>query len=82
MNTADRAILLSHPGYHQKNLSFIIDIFLSNDYPSGFIFDAINDRLKKFFNNQVKEANNSIELEEKQWFTIPYISNVSEKYFF
>jgi len=46
----DRAFLLSHPRFHQKNLNFIIETFLSNDYPLQFIFDTIHKRLKILFN--------------------------------
>jgi len=37
MNMIDRAFLLSHPKFHQKNFNFIIDTLLSNDYPLQFI---------------------------------------------
>jgi len=43
----DRAFLLSHPKYHTKNLNFIIEIFLGNDYPLNFIFETIYSRLYK-----------------------------------
>jgi len=39
----DRAFLLSHPKYHQKNLELVINTLLNNDYPLSFIFDTIND---------------------------------------
>jgi len=42
----DRAFLLSHPRYHQKNLELVINTLLNNDYSLSFIFDTINSRLK------------------------------------
>jgi len=53
----DRAFLLSHPKYHQKNLNFIIETFLGDGYPLNFIFDTISTRLKKMFNNKTKKQN-------------------------
>ena len=58
---------------------------MNNDYLLNFIiFDTINIRLKKFFNNQFekeKTVSTSTKQDEKPWFTIPYIPNVSEKFF-
>ncbi|KYQ56377.1 hypothetical protein ALC60_04785 [Trachymyrmex zeteki] len=33
------------PTFHQKNLEFIVNILLKNDYPISFIFDTISERL-------------------------------------
>jgi len=41
----DKAILLSHPRFHQKNVDFI-DTLLVNGYPLNLIFDKIKNRLK------------------------------------
>jgi len=91
MSMIDRALLLSHPRYHKKNINFIINTFLQNDYPLHFIFDTINLRLKTFVNkrnnthtneennnnNTNKNNNNRIKI---NWFTIPYFPNISEKF--
>jgi len=45
----DRALLLSHPRYHEENLCQIIKILLNNDYPLKFIFEIVHKRLKYHF---------------------------------
>jgi len=50
----DRAFLLSHQKFHQKNFNFIINTLLSNNYPLQFIFDTISIRLKTFFKKRTK----------------------------
>jgi len=49
----DRAVLLSHPSYQQKNLELCIRFLLENGYPAILIFKTINERLKKLFNNKL-----------------------------
>jgi len=39
----DRAFLLSHPKFHQKNLEFAIDLLLENGYSLDLIFEKMND---------------------------------------
>jgi len=55
INMVDRAFLLSHPKYHIKNLNFIIETFLGNDYPLNFVFETIYNRLKKLLNKKTKK---------------------------
>jgi len=45
----DRAIKLSHPSFHEKNLRLCIKLLLDNGYPLDLIFNKINLRLKKLF---------------------------------
>jgi len=91
MSMIDRALLLSHPRYHKKNINFIINTFLQNDYPLHFIFDTINLRLKTFVNKRNnthtnEENNNNISNENHSniikinWFTIPHFPNISERF--
>jgi len=49
LGLADRAILLSHPRYHQKNL--YIDILLNNGYPLNLIFHHMKRRIKRLSYN-------------------------------
>jgi hypothetical protein len=74
----DRMILLSHPQFHRKNLSLVVNTLLDNNYPLHFIFAMIRCRLKHLF------YKNSAEEEEKtvlrRFFTVPYINSVSEKF--
>jgi len=82
MNMIDRAILLSNPKYHEKNLKFVIEMFIKNDYPLQFIFDTMRLRLKSIFNKRTKKQADKCSNNEnkKGWFLIPFIKNVSEKF--
>jgi len=81
MSIVDRMFLLSHPKHHQKNISFIIEIFLSNDYPLEFIMDTIFNRIKKLINNKTKKQIDSQNNEErKNWFVMPFIPNLTTKF--
>lgn len=42
----DRAFLLSHPRYHNKNMELVIKTLLDNSYPLPLIFKTIHERLK------------------------------------
>jgi len=53
----DRSFLLSHPQYHLKNLNFIINLLLDNNYPLKFIFDNINLRLRNLIRKQNSTQN-------------------------
>jgi len=83
MSMIDRAFLLSHPRYCMKNLNFIINTFLLNDFPLDFIFNTINLRLKTLFNKRTNMPANNVNnnnIEKINWFTISYFSNISEKF--
>jgi len=43
----DRALCLSHPSFHQKNIEFIIGTLMDNGYPLAFIFDKLKKRIKR-----------------------------------
>jgi len=87
-NLVDRAVLLSHPKHHQKNIEMCIDLLLDNGYPLDLIFDKIDTRIKKIFLNKVhSDINNGIlpykkndtDLEiNKKFFVIPYMCGISE----
>lgn len=84
MGMVDRTFLLSHPKFHSKNISFVINTLIDNDYPLNFIFDNNNKKLRLLLNNRTlrQNDNNSIveETKKKTWFTILYISSISEKF--
>ncbi|KYN27975.1 hypothetical protein ALC57_02611 [Trachymyrmex cornetzi] len=69
MDMVDRAFLLSAPKYHRKNLIFVIETLLMNDYPLDFIFKTINERLKSLlYKKTLKQSNDNssdIRLDEK-----------------
>ncbi|KYN26675.1 hypothetical protein ALC57_03955 [Trachymyrmex cornetzi] len=82
----DRIIFLSHPKFHTKNIENMIDILLNNGYPLEFLFSTINKRIKNlsrrdslYINNvslQDSNENNGI----NNYFIIPYIKEISEKF--
>ena len=39
--------------FHTKNLTFIINILLDNDYPLNFIFNTVNQRIKNLIKNLI-----------------------------
>jgi len=81
MSMVDRAVLLSHPKYHAKNLEFIINTFVQNDYPLEFIFNTINSRLRSLTKKRGTSNNKNYNTGEKiHWFTVPYFQNISEKF--
>jgi len=79
----DRAFLLSHPEFHQKNFELIIKILLENDYPLSFIFNMISSRIKVLINDKIiKQKINTAEngSNRKIWFTIPFIKSITERF--
>jgi hypothetical protein len=81
----DRAFLLSHPQYHQKNLELIGETLLSNDYLIEFIFETINARLRSLWHKETLKQKMNDNLSEvtsdkkSTWYTIPYVPIISEK---
>jgi len=79
----DRAFLLSHPRFHQKNIKFIIGLLLDNGYPLNLIFEKINDRIKTYIHNNKKHINdsdkNNNNTNNKKIIVLPYIKEISER---
>jgi len=76
----DRALLLSHPIFQQKNLEYVIEVLLENDYPLDLIFQKINQRIKDIIKR--KRSNNleqKINESQRKMLVLPYIRNISEK---
>jgi len=48
----DKALLLSHPRYHEENLCQVIKILLNNDYPLKFIFEIV--QTLKYYSTKIK----------------------------
>jgi len=78
----DRIFSLSHPKFHERNLNFIIETFINNNYPLQFKFNTIQTRLKSLFNKRTKKQVTDIPEEERinSWFLIPYIQKVTDKF--
>jgi len=81
ISMVDRAFILSHPKYHQKNFNLIVEILCLNDYPFKFIFDTINTRLKYLISEHTHiQSNSKTSNKQNRWFTIPFISALSHKF--
>jgi len=77
----DRAFLLSHPEFHQKNIELVVRVLLQNDYPLGLVFSTIRSRIKSLMEGKIKLQNNENEHSDKKiWFTVPYVDSISEKF--
>ena len=77
--------MLSNPKFHQKNLEFVIEMLLNNDYPLTFIFKTINNRLKSLMTKKQNcldspSANTPIVRNDDLYFTMPYAVNFSDKF--
>jgi len=79
----DRALLLSHPKFQEKNLMHAINTLLNYCFPLSFIFATINTRIKMLTNRVVNESNNNNQLsqiKQKIFFIIPYVRSISESF--
>jgi len=81
----DRALLLAHPIFQEKNLEHVIRVLINNGYPLDLIFSRINLRIKELINrglnnNNINKENLKINslIEDKKILVIPYIKNISE----
>ncbi|KYN15594.1 hypothetical protein ALC57_12179 [Trachymyrmex cornetzi] len=80
-------ILFLHPDYHKNNIKELINILLMNGYPLHIIFSTINCRIKKlskrnelYVNDIMKNNLTNETLTFNNYFTIPYVKNISEKF--
>jgi len=75
----DRALLLSHPIFQQKNLEYVIKVLLDNDYPLELIFQKINYRIKDIIRkNKLKTPQQNLKEDDRKIVVLPYIKNISE----
>ena len=64
----------------------MIDVLLSNGYPLNFIFSTINSRIKilskkkDLYTNATKNFNDPNNNNPKNYFTIPYMHEISENF--
>jgi len=62
----DRAILLSHPIFQQKNLKYVIKILIDNLYSLELIFNKMTIRIKELFRRMnAKKLEQKPEIERK-----------------
>jgi len=82
----DRAFLLSHLCYYQKNLELVIPLLFENGYPLNLFFEKISNRIKTLIynnrslnlNNNHDKNNNCSDEMNKKVIVIPYIKKISE----
>lgn len=77
LSLVDKALILSHPEFHQKNLEWIISVLLKNCYPLEFIFTTIRNRIKFHLYKTNITVNRDL---DKRFFTIPYVKDISERF--
>jgi len=76
----DRALLLSHPVFQQKNLEYVIKVLLDNDYPLDLIFQKINHRIKDIVRRKKSnKLEQNLNESQRKVLVLPYIRNISEK---
>jgi hypothetical protein len=82
ISLVDKVLELSHPEFQAKNFSFITEILLDNNYPLEMIFSVIKKRLSTKFHliNNNQKSSNSSDKPKENYFTIPYIYNIGEKF--
>jgi len=75
----DRAILLSHPIFQQKNLEYVVEVLLENSYPLELVLNKIAIRIKELIRRmEIKKPEQKLEPERKM-IVFPYIRNISER---
>jgi len=81
MNLFDRTLWLSHPNFQEKNMVETINILINNGYPLQLIFSTINNRIKYLSTSGIKQhPKEERSSNNKQFFTIPYVKNISENF--
>jgi len=65
-NLVDKAIRLSNPMFHEKNLRHCIELLRDNGYPLDVTFREINLRIKKLFNEKLIKGNTNDNVKNKE----------------
>ncbi|XP_018361384.1 PREDICTED: uncharacterized protein LOC108760084 [Trachymyrmex cornetzi] len=80
----DRAFILSDCSFHTKNLIFVINILLENDYLLPFIFNTVNQRIKQLLKTKYMTQDNSTEnlndVQSSSWLMVPFIPHHTERF--
>jgi len=75
----DKAILLSHPIFQEKNLEYVIRVLIVNAYPIDLIFHKINHRIKELSSrSHSKKQEQNLSNNDRKMLVLPYIKNVSD----
>jgi len=75
----DRAILLSHPVFQQKNLEYVVKVLIDNLYPPELIFNKMAIRIKELFRRMIVKKLEQKSEPERKMIVFPYIKNISER---
>lgn len=79
----DRMILLSHPSFCTKNLKYIVELLLLNNYPLDLIFRVLTKKIKFLTNNKLNAntiKNMALQTNDKPsnpYFVMPFIQSPS-----
>jgi len=73
----DRAILLSHPIFHQKNLEYVIKVLIDNSYPLDLIFKKMALRIKELIRRINSKKLEQRLVQERKMIVFPYVKNIS-----
>jgi len=76
----DRVFKLSHPRFHNENLSFIVSTLLNNGYPIKFIFHNISQRIKFLISNSNACVSPPPSPSPTSFFTIPFCTNLPKDF--
>ena len=73
----DKAVSLSHPTSHNKNLEYARNIFLANNYLPNFIKKYLNKRLFKIKTSKNHPSNfDYSDLKTKKILRVPFTDNI------
>lgn len=74
----DRALMLSHHTFHKKNIEYVVNVLLENNYPLQFIFKHITNRLIMISRKRkLNSENESTNQKKKNIVVIPHIPGIS-----
>src|SRR3978361_309989 len=75
----DRAIKLTSPSYRTEAIEKAKSLLIENNYPQNLIDKITKKRIHVFYNSLSHRKHESQNNQPKKYYSIPYISNLSEK---
>jgi len=73
----NRALLLSHPVFQQKNLEYAIKVLLDNAYPLDLIFQKTNRKIKDIIRKKKSnKLESNLNKNQRKMLVLPYIKNI------
>ena len=74
----DRSTKLTSPKYRHETINKAKPLLLNNNYPSHLINDITKRRIHAFYNH-TNRINTQTPASQIKYFSLPYVSNLSEK---